>query len=84
MTDKKYKYHRPASKNDVIDLTSDSQSVISINSNAPTIIDIDFNNNPFDNDDNDDIFDDGLGTMHKLGSISCAVRTFFLHFTAKY
>ena len=53
--------------NDIIDLTSDSNDMTS------TTTDIHENNNPsVDNDDNE--FDDGVSTMHRLGSVACTVR----------
>lgn len=82
MTDK-YKHQR-ALKNDIIDLTSDHNDVIS-NNNMRTVnfhfndnmstVNFHFNNSPFD-DDEEGLVDDGLSMMHQLGSVSCTVSIF--------
>ena len=68
------------SKNDVVDLTSNSNDVISISSSMRGVVDIQFNG---DNDD-EDIFDDGLSMMHRLGSVSCTVRCTFDSLSFRY
>jgi hypothetical protein len=71
MTDT-YKYQR-TTKNEIIDLTSDSDGITTNTGSNMRSVDIHFNNNPMDEDDEDE-FDDGVSTMHQLGSVTCTVR----------
>jgi hypothetical protein len=74
MTDT-HKYQR-ATKNEIIDLTSDTDGMTTNTGSNMRSVDIHFNNNPLDedDDDDDDEFDDGVSTMHQLGSVTCTVR----------
>lgn len=67
------KYQQRATKDDIIDLTSDSNDDVIVSNGNMRSVDIHFNNNPFADDD-DDEFDDGVSMMHQLGSVTCTVR----------
>ena len=68
------KHHQRGTKQEIIDLTSDSDDRTPITGRTVRSIDIDLSNNPFDGDDDVALDDDDVSTMHQLGSMTCAVR----------